>query len=138
MTRFSAADPKARRQLFVDAITAHRQRASPFLTIEVDEASLEQESDVGPAAELGVPWIQFADRIVNLDCTDEELERLKSLLDTFPAFKIEELTRPENAEGTNVRVNAKADPNRIAQFCEAIVREVFECPEDVTVWVTAV
>lgn len=136
MTRFSAADPQERRRLIVDAIVAHRERASPFLTIEVDEAVLERED--APDPDLGVPWIQFADGVVSLDCTDDELERLKTLLPEYPAFKIDELTRPEDATGTNVRVSAKADPNRIAQFCEHVLRAVFECPEDATIWIAAV
>ncbi|WP_254768855.1 hypothetical protein [Salinilacihabitans rarus] len=136
MTRFDAATPAERRKLFVDAITAHRRRASPYLTIEVDEADL--GDDAGPDPELGVPWVQFADGVVNLDCTDAELERLKSLLAEFPAFKIDELTRPEDAEGTNARVSAKADPNRIAQFLDGVLRRVFELPEDVTAWVVEI
>ncbi len=136
MTRFGATTPAERVRLVVDAITAHRTRASPFCTIEVDEADLDGES--GPDPDLGVPWVQFADGVVSLDCTDGELERLKGLLNRFPAFKIDDLTRPDEAEGTHVRISAKADPNRIAQFCEQVFLEVFECEKDVRLWVTAV
>ena len=133
MTRFDAADPAARRTLFVDAIVAHRERASPFLTIEVDAADLEESED-----DLAPPWVQFADGVVNLDCTAAELESLKSLLATFPAFKIDELTRPEDAAGVNVRVSAKADPNRIAQFFDAAFQEVYGLSEAYRAWVVAV
>lgn len=136
MTRFAAQTPAERRQLIVDAIVAHRERASAFLTIEADPTALEDASDVD--TDLGIPWVQFADGIVSIDCTDAELERLKSLLPTFPAFKIDELVRPEDAEGTHARISAKADPNRIAQFCEAIFLRVYQCPEDSRLWVTAV
>ncbi|MFP8888683.1 hypothetical protein ACLI4U_02800 [Natrialbaceae archaeon A-CW2] len=136
MTRFSAETPRERVRLIVDAITAHRERASPYLTIEIDETSL--EDGAGPDPDLGVPWIQFADGTISLDCTDDELERLKGLLAEFPAFKIEELIRPEEAEGTNARVSAKADPNRIAQFCDGVIQEVFDCPEDTIIWIAAV
>ena len=132
MTRFDASEPETRRALFVDAIVAHRTRASPFLTIEVDEAAL---TDSSVESSAGVPWLQFGDGVVNLDCTESELERLKSLLPTFPAFKIDELTRPEGADGVNVQVSAKADPNRIAQFLDAVLLEVYELPEDCLVWV---
>ncbi|RQH00433.1 hypothetical protein [Natrarchaeobius oligotrophus] len=149
MTRFDAAEPTERRKLYVDAITAHRTRGSGFLTLEVDERELEATEDApleadserdaetptGPDPELGVPWIQFGDGTVNLDCTDDELEELKSLLNEFPAFKIDELTRPEEAEGVNVRVSAKADPNRIAQFLDATFLRVYGLAEDVRVWV---
>ncbi|MCU4752850.1 hypothetical protein OB919_12830 [Halobacteria archaeon AArc-curdl1] len=136
MTRFSAETPRERVRLIVDAITAHRERASPYLTIEIDETSF--VDGIGPDPDLGVPWIQFADGTISLDCTDDELERLKGLLSQFPAFKIEELIRPEDADGTNARVSAKADANRIAQFCESVVQEVFDCPEDTTIWIVAV
>ncbi|MFB6129646.1 MAG: hypothetical protein ABEJ28_02365, partial [Salinigranum sp.] len=68
MTRFDAADPTERRKLFVDAITAHRNRASPYLTIE---------GEANPETDEPAPWVQFGDRTFNLDCTDDELSRLK-------------------------------------------------------------
>ncbi|WIV67945.1 hypothetical protein [Natrialbaceae archaeon AArc-T1-2] len=133
MTRFDAADPADRRKLFVDAITAHRTRASPFLTIEVDKETLESDDP-----KLDAPWLQFADGIVNLDCTDAELESLKDLLGEFPAFKIDEITRSDSTEGVNVRVSAKADPNRIAQFVDATFQRVYDCPDEFRAWVVAV
>lgn len=140
MTRFDAADPADRRSLFVDAIDAHRERGSAFLTIEVDRAILEDAdgSDSGPDPDLGTPWIQFADGVVNLDCTDEELERLKELLSEFPAFGIDEISRPEDVEGNNVRVTARTDADRIAQFLDATLRRVYDLPEDYRAWVVDV
>lgn len=136
MTRFDAADPEDRRRLFVDAIEAHRGRGSAFLTIEVDPTTLEGED--APDPELGTPWVQFADGVVNLDCTDAELERLKDLLSEFPAFGIDEITRPEDAEGNNVRVTARTDADRIAQFLDAALRRVYALPEDYRAWVVDV
>ena len=133
MTRFDAADPTDRRKLYVDAITAHRERGSGFLTIEADDAVLERVDELDP--ELGVPWLQFGDGTINVDCTDDELDELKSVLGEFPAFKIDEIHRPEEAEGVNVRISAKADPNRIAQCLDAIFRQVYGLPEDVRVWI---
>ncbi|AEH35572.1 hypothetical protein [Halopiger xanaduensis] len=163
MTRFDAADPAERRKLYVDAITAHRERASGFLTLEVDPSALESTDEsettdgngdgdeLGTGAgvtpddrgsgldpELGVPWLQFGDGTINLDCTDEELDALKDLLSEFPAFKVDELTRPENAEGVNARVSAKADQNRIAQFIDATFQRVYGLPEGFRVWVVEV
>ncbi|RKD94734.1 hypothetical protein [Halopiger aswanensis] len=162
MTRFDAADPAERRKLYVDAITAHRERGSGFLTLEVDPSALEstdesetndgsEDAELGTDAgatpddresgldpELGVPWLQFGDGTVNLDCTDEELDALKDLLSEFPAFKVDELTRPENAEGVNARVSAKADQNRIAQFIDATFQRVYGLPEGFRVWVVEV
>ena len=149
MTRFDAADPTDRRKLYVDAIAAHRERGSGFLTIEVDATALEgdgdgdsvdgsETTDDGPEPELGVPWLQFGDGTINVDCTDDELDALKSLLGEFPAFKIDEIHRPEETEGVNVRISAKADPNRIAQCLDAIFQRVYDLPEDVRVWVVEI
>ena len=151
MTRFDATDPADRRKLYVDAITAHRERGSGFLTLEVDDSVFDSGDELGLQAEsetegdadvehdldpeLGVPWIQFGDGTINLDCTDAELDDLKDLLGEFPAFKIDEITRPEEAEGANVRVSAKADQNRIAQFIDAAFRRVYGLPETFRVWV---
>lgn len=145
MTRFDATEPAERRKLYVDAITAHRERGSGFLTLEADPNALAADTDEtdldgsddgdGADADLGVPWIQFADGTINLDCTDEELETLKSVLGEFPAFKIDEIHRPEDVEGVNVRVSAKADPNRIAQCLDAVFQRVYDLPADGRVWV---
>ncbi|SDC05418.1 hypothetical protein [Natrinema hispanicum] len=140
MTRFDASTPVERRKLYVDAITAHRERASGFLTLEADDTVSEERDDTAEqsAAELGVPWIQFGDGTVNLDCTDAELEALKDLLEDFPAFKIDDLTRPEDAAGINVRVSAKADANRIAQFIDDVFLEVYDLPSTVRIWLVDV
>ncbi|MFD1565028.1 hypothetical protein ACFR99_15935 [Haloarchaeobius amylolyticus] len=135
MTRFDASEPAERRKLYVDAITAHRERGSRFLTLEADD-SVRDES--GDSESLGTPWIQFGDGTINIDCTDAELETLKALLEDFPAFKIDDLTRPEEAEGTNVRISAKADPNRIAQFIDEVFLEVYEFQSTVRVWLVDV
>lgn len=137
MTRFDAAEATDRRKLYVDAITAHRERGHGFLTLEADDSVLESDSDGDESSDpaLGAPWIQFADGTINVDCTDDELDTLKSVLGEFPAFKIDEINRPEDAEGVNVRVSAKADPNRIAQCLDAIFQRVYELPEDVRIWV---
>lgn len=151
MTRFDAAEPAERRKLYVDAITAHRERGSGFLTLEADADTLESgegseddlsldtddESDAS-AGELGVPWVQFGDGTINLDCTDDELDTLKGVLGEFPAFKIDDIHRPEEAEGVNVRISAKADPNRIAQFVDDVFLEVYELPSTGRVWAVEV
>ncbi|ELY76701.1 hypothetical protein [Natrinema pallidum] len=146
MTRFAAAESAERRKLYVDAITAHRERESAFLTVEADgnalEANGETASERGPNAgesdgptDPSVPWVQFGDGTINLDCTDEELDALKALLESFPAFKIDDLIRPEEAEGVNVRISAKADANRIAQLIDQVFLEVYDLPAAFRVWV---
>ncbi|NHN59865.1 MULTISPECIES: hypothetical protein [Halorussus] len=161
MTRFDAATPEERRKLFAEAIAAHRERGSPFATFEADadasalaaeaDASDEENGDAGESAGAGPggtadaddpealpPWVQFGDGVLNLDCTEDELDELKSVLGEFPAFKIDDITRPEEAEGVNVRVSALADPNRVAQCVDRVFREVYGQPESFRAWVAAV
>lgn len=146
MTRFSAATPTDRQKLFADTIVAHRERGSAFCTFQAESLGEESDAEADAAAESGdadgteeiPPWVQFGDRTLNLDCTDEELDRLKELLGEFPAFKIAQLESPEEAEGTNVRISAKADPNRIGQFVERTFREVYDRPEEYVAWTVEV
>ena len=133
MTRFEAADPADRQLLYAEAIRAHRTRGSPYLTIEAEIASEEDESTSEPA-----PWVQFSDGMLNLDCTDAELDRLKELLGQFPAFKIEALERPEDAEGTNARISATVDENRLAEFIERTFRVVYDLDERYRAWVVEI
>lgn len=135
MTDFDADDATGRQKLVAEAIVAHRERASPYLTLEVDPADAAEGTDAGPP-----PWIQFAgdENVLNLDCTDAERDRLESLLQEFPAFKIRELTEPEAVEGTNVRIGALADGGRIGQFVDRAFRDVYGLGEDYRLWVAAV
>jgi hypothetical protein len=152
MTRFDASDPTERRKLFADAVTAHRERGSAFLTVEAELTADEQaradeltetgDTDAGDSAASAetasapqVPWLQFAEQTVNLDCTDAELDRLKSLLAEFPEFRIDQLETPEETEGTNVRITARADANRRAGFVERVFLSVYERPDDYRAWV---
>jgi hypothetical protein len=136
MTRFDAATADERRELFADAIRAHDERSSAFLTIETDagKVSTDEDDEADPIA----PWIQFADGVCNLDCRDGELDRLKSLLDGYAEFRIDELSSPENVEGTNVRVSARTDPERVAGFIESVFLDVYHNSEDYRVWVIVV
>ncbi len=137
MTRFDATAEDTRRELFADAIRAHNERNSAFLTIETDpdnEVSEDDEEDES----LTVPWVQFADSVLNLDCTNDELDRLKSLLSSFSAFTIDALDSPDEADGTNVRVTARTDSERVAEFIDRIFLDVYEHSEEYRAWVVAV
>jgi hypothetical protein len=127
MTRFAASTAEQRQSLVVEAIAAHRERSSPFCTVELEPV----DTDTPP------PWIQYGDGLLNLDCTDEELERLKSVLTAYPAFSIAELTRPEDAEGTNVRIEAHTDDEHVAAVIEEIGQTVYERDSGYRLWVTA-
>ncbi|MFB6164352.1 MAG: hypothetical protein ABEJ31_04260 [Haloarculaceae archaeon] len=143
MTRFDAATPADRRALFADAVRAHRERDSPFLTIEPEptpaEVAAADDEDLPPdAPEQTVPWLQLAGETVNLDCTDAELESLKTLLEEYPDVTVAELTRPEDAFGTNVRLTARGDPERLAGLFDRVFRAVYGRAEDYRAWVVAV
>ena len=132
MTRFDAATETERVKLFADAASAHRTRSSEVMTVDVDP-----DSDTTEGGEVP-PWVQLAGTELVLDCTEEELDRLKALLDEFPEFRIDELVSPEEAEGTNAVVTARSDANRVAGFIELAFREVYELDDDYRAWVTAV
>jgi len=153
MTRFDADTPTDRRKLFADAVTAHRNRGSAFLTIEAAppetpvfdpdgdggrQRAADPSGDDEDAEEEPQPWLQFAEKTFNLDATDAELERVKSLVDEFPEFRIDELESPETAEGTNVRITARSDANRLADFADRVFREVYERESSYRAWVVAV
>ncbi|WP_440989251.1 hypothetical protein [Haloarchaeobius baliensis] len=128
MTRFDATDAAARRELVVDAFAAHRERGSPYVTLttEPDEADAELEH--------GAPWVQYFDDTVALDCTDDELARLKELVRDYPSATIEELVSPEEAEGTHARVTVRTDDDRIAQLVDDVFTAVYGRPEDFRLW----
>ncbi|MFB6095882.1 MAG: hypothetical protein ABEJ74_00650 [Haloferacaceae archaeon] len=141
MTRFDADSTTERRKLFVDAIEAHRQRGSAFLTIEAEPTETEAAAaDDLPedAPEHSTPWVQFADRTFNVDCTDDELTALKDLLNDYPEFRIDQLETPEEAHGTNVRISARADANRLAEFADRVLQAVYGRDPDYRAWVVAV
>ncbi len=139
MTRFDADAPTERRDLFAAAVTAHRERASPFITVEPEPTPAEEAAaDTEDAPAQTTPWIQIADATVNLDCTDAELERLKGLLDEYPDFRIDELTSPDDAHGTNVRITARADADRLGVFFDRVFRSVYGRDEDYRAWVVEI
>lgn len=148
MTRFDADAPRERRKLFADAVTAHRTRGSAFLTVEAEPAAEADDGSGGgrePEAEgeeaeaaPQAPWIQFSEKTFNMDCTDEELDRLKAMLNRYPEFRIDAMESPEEVEGTNVHVTARSDANRLAGFVDEAFAEVYGLSEDYRAWVTAV
>jgi len=127
MTRFDAATPGDRRALIAEAVRAHRERDSSFCTVEADPSH---------GDDLGVPWVQFGDGLVNLDCSDDELERLGALLDSRGGVTVAERTSPEDVEGTNVRIEVRGDAERVAGLIEDCFREVYGVPESYRLWAT--
>lgn len=132
MTRFEADSPRERRKLFADAVVAHRNRGSAFLTVEA-EYDPDIDGEDAPA-----PWIQFADKTFNMDVTDSELDELKAMLSSYPEFRIDQLESPETADGTNVRITARSDANRLAGFIDTAFQTVYGRDEDYRAWVVAI
>ena len=125
MTRFDADADDSRIALVADTVSAHRERGSDFCTLELDPDDGEDELP---------PWIQIAGTELNLDVTDAEYERLTTLLDRFPALTVSRTTSPDLAEGTNVRIEARTDPERIGQFVDRLFVEVYDRPEGYRLW----
>ena len=131
MTRFEATDTEGRVALTVDAIEAHRERESAFCTLEAHD-------DPSDDPDFLPPWVQYADGTLNLDCTDEELDALDGVLADFGAFTVAAQDAHEDAPGTNVRIEAQTDDERVGQFVERVFREVYELPEDFRLWAVEV
>jgi hypothetical protein len=131
MTRFDADAEADRIALIAETVAAHRERGSQFCTVEADD-------DPSDDPDFLPPWVQFADGTLNLDCTDEELDALNGVLGRFGAFTVTERNTDEEAPGTNVRIAAQADDDRIGQFVEAVFREVYGLPEDYRLWTVEV
>ncbi|WP_248515285.1 hypothetical protein [Salinarchaeum laminariae] len=155
MTRFDAAATAERRSLVVDVIEAHRERGSIFCTVEADtppdgqvdegalaeEAAEEADDDAADDEEPDAPaWIQFSDAEsqLNLDCTDEEYDRITDVLGTASAFTIDEQASPEDADGRNLRVTTYADAERIAAVVDRIFVDGFDYDEDYRLWATEI
>lgn len=132
MTRFDASDPAERRALVVDALTAHRERGSPYVTLTTDPDEDDRERG------HGAPWLQFFDGTLALDCTDAELDRLKATVDDYPALVVEELVSPEDAEGTHARLTARTDDDRIAQAVDDVFVRVYGRAEAYRLWAVEV
>lgn len=128
MTRFDAATPADRESLTVAAITAHRERESPFLTLETDS-----QDEPGPA-----PWVQFRQQEgqVNLDCTEAELDSIRAAIDGVGGVRVTEQHDVEDG-GINLRIAVPGDDKRVAQVIETLFVDGFGLPADYRLWVAA-
>ena len=131
MSRFDATTRAERQALITDGIRAHRERSSGFCTFEADEGAAD-------AVELGRPWVQCAGDETSFDCTESELDRTKSLLESYSRYQVAELHRPEDAEGVHAVVDTPGDLERRSAFVDDVFTEVFERPESYRLWVSAI
>lgn len=130
MGRFDAASPAKRRELIADAIDAHRTRGGPFCTLTAGQ----RPDETVPA------WVQYreGDSLCNMDCSDDELDRLAALLEGFGGASIDERRSPDDLDGINVRVRIDGDDGRVAQFVDRVFRRVYDRPEDYRLWATEI
>lgn len=135
MNRFAGTGTDERESLIVAAIRAHRERQSPYLTVEIDPASVPErtgEADAGPP-----PWIQYReqDGRLNLDCTPGELSSIRAAVDGIGGVRITEQESVE-AGGTNLRISVTGDDERVAHVIEQLLVEGFGLPADYRLWAT--
>lgn len=130
MTRFDATTPGDRQSLFAAGIRAHRERGSPFVTVEAEPGS-------GMAV---APWVQFAapEGILNTDCRDAELEAVRDAVEGFGGATVREQRSPQGAQGTNLRIEVRGDPERVAMLIERVFREGFGLPAGYRAWVAEI
>lgn len=73
--------------------------------------------------------VVYGDRLVHLELTDDERQRLDDLLGRFHVFKVKQPETRKAPDGA-VYVSAKADAKHAADFLEGVFRLVFEEPGD--------
>ncbi|MDZ7850370.1 MAG: hypothetical protein U5K70_06015 [Halodesulfurarchaeum sp.] len=133
MNRFAGTTAEERAALIVAAIRAHRDRQSPYLTLEVDPESDPKRSGgatVGPP-----PWIQYReqDERLNLDCTADELDSMRAAIDQIGGVRVTEQESVEGG-GTNLRISVSGDDERVAHVMEQILVDGFGLPADHRLW----
>ena len=105
-----ADTPEERMSLLVEQVANHRSAGG----------------EVALASERG--RVVYGDRLLRLDLTDDERDRLDDLLGRFHVFKVKDPETRKASDGV-VYVSAKADPKHAADFIEGVFRLVFGEPE---------
>ncbi|SDF08265.1 hypothetical protein [Halorientalis regularis] len=101
-----------RRTRIAEAITAHRRAGSQspvLVAVTADDP----------------PYVEYCDREIVVQVDDAERDRLDTLLDDFPVFKIAQPTTRKAPDG-EVHVSAIADPKHAADFLDRLFLDVFE------------
>lgn len=125
-----AEDPGSRRTLVVRAVTAHRREGGGPVVFTAGDATPDDSAADDPTADdPTVARLEYEDRVLVLDLSDEERERLATLLDDFPVFKVKQPETRKAPDGT-VYVSAIADPKHLADFVEDCFRRVYDREED--------
>ncbi|ELZ08624.1 hypothetical protein C479_14833 [Halovivax asiaticus JCM 14624] len=132
MSRFDATARDERRALIEDGIRAHQERSSGFCTFEADESTTDDVSN------LGIPWVQCTGDETSFDSTEAELDRAKTLLESYPRYQIAELLRPEEAGGVHVVIETPGELDRRTRFVDELFTDVFGLPASYRLWVSSV
>ena len=72
--------------------------------------------------------VEYEDRAIRLEATPAERERLEGLLEAYRVFKTEQPETRKAPDGVRY-LSAVTDAKRVADFREALFREVYERPE---------
>lgn len=108
----SAATPRDRLSLVADAIATHRNESTERVVLSSGRGRAE-----------------YADRLVRLELSDAERDRLDDLLERFHVFKVKQPETRKAPDGV-VYISAKADPKHAADFLEGVFRVVYDAPDD--------
>ena len=86
------------------------------------------------------PWIQYRarDALLNLDCTDTELDSVQAVIDDIGGARVTDRHTPDGAEGTNLKVSVPGDDERVAMAIESLFAEGFGLGEAYRLWVTEI
>lgn len=108
----TAATPRDRLSVVVDAIATHRNDGTDRVVLSSDRAE-----------------VVYADRLVRLELSAAERDRLDDLLEQFHVFKVKQ-PETRKADAGAVYISAKADPKHAADFLEGVFRVVFDADEE--------
>lgn len=126
MAEDRAADPAARRNLLVQAIVDHRRSGG-----EPDDGAV-ADADVGDdelVLEGAGRSVAYADRSLRLAVDDAERDRLEALCGEYRVFKVAQPATRRAPDGV-VYLSAVTDAKHLADFLEAVFREVYGADAD--------
>ena len=86
------------------------------------------------------PWIQYRarDALLNLDCTDVELESVQAVIDDVGGARVTDRRSPDGAVGTNLKISVPGDDERVAMAVESLFAEGFGLGGAYRLWVTEI
>ncbi len=107
----TATDSASRRRLLVEALVEARQTTQPVAFVAEDRR------------------IMFEDRTLRVEATDAERDRLETLCDEYRVLKIQQPETRKAADNV-VYLSAVTDPKHLADFIDALFRDVYTADAD--------